>query len=545
MMHYPLTLISLFDRARKLFPRVEIVSRRPDNSLHRYTYAEWHRRANALAAGLQRFGIKHGDRVATLMWNHSAHLEAYFAIPVIGGVLHTLNLRLSPEELAYIINDAGDRVLIVDDVLLPIFETIKDRVNIELVIVVPFGGKSTQHVYEDYEEFLQHSDPIPEYADLQEDDAISMCYTSGTTGRPKGVVYSHRAIALHSYSISLPDTFSISRNDTILPAMSMFHANAWGLPYAAIMNGSKLVLPGPNLQPDLILDLLCSEQVTLTGAVPTVWLAVAEALEKSPQGWCLHPDLRILIGGSACPEMLFRRFDQFGARVIQLWGLTETAPIATVCKPHLQMQFSCKDEWYQMRAKQGTPAPFIDIRAVNDSDEVPWDGCTTGEVEIRGPYVVANYYKASEEDTKWSQGRWFPTGDIATIDHDGYVKITDRSKDLIKSGGEWISSIDIENALVAHPSVAEAAVIGIPHPKWQERPLAIVVLKRGARTDEDELRGLLLSHFAKWQLPDGFVFVSELPHTSTGKLLKSELRKTYSQWHLQSQGTEQLNPVSA
>jgi len=229
--------------------------------------------------------------------------------------------------------------------------------------------------------------------------------------------------------------------------------------------------------------------------------------------------------------MLFRRFDLFGARVIQLWGLTETAPIATVCKPHQQMQFSCEDEWYQLRAKQGTPAPFIDIRAVNDSGEVPWDGRTTGEVEIKGPYVVANYYKASEEDSRWSQDRWFRTGDIATIDRDGYVKITDRSKDLIKSGGEWISSIDIENALVAHHAIAEAAVIGIPHPKWQERPLAVVVLKCGAVADEGELRSHLLSHFAKWQLPDSFVFVSELPHTSTGKLLKSELRKTYGQLH--------------
>jgi fatty-acyl-CoA synthase len=529
MMQFPLTLISLLERAGKLFPKVEIVSQRPDHSTHRYTYGDLYRRARTLAAILEDSGLHRGDRVATLMWNHYAHLEAYFAIPVVGFVLHTLNLRLHPDELAYIVNHAEDRFLIVDDVLLPIYDKIENQTSFERVIVVPFCGQSAPSGYEDYEELLKKNSTSPKYADLDENDAAGMCYTSGTTGKPKGVVYSHRAIALHSYSISLPDNFSISRHDTILPAMSMFHANAWGLPFAAVMNGSSLVLPGSNLQPETILDLLSKNRVTLTGAVPTVWLGVLDALERQPDRWQLVNGLRVVVAGSACPETLFRRFDKFGVRVIQPWGMTETTPIATVCtlKPHMTAWL--ENEKYPLRAKQGLPSPFIEIRAMNDDGEVPWDGETQGELEVRGPFVAAEYYKLADESGRWSDG-WFRTGDVVTIDAEGYVKITDRTKDLIKSGGEWISSVDVENALVAHPAVAEAAVIAAPHPKWQERPLAILVLKKSASVSEKELRSFLANSFAKWQLPDEFIFVPELPHTSTGKLLKSELRRTYKGW---------------
>jgi fatty-acyl-CoA synthase len=531
MMQTPLTLVPLLERAGKLFPKAEVVSQRPDNSTHRYTYADLYRRARALGAALQNQGLRSGDRVATLMWNNYAQLEAYFGVPVVGGVLHTLNLRLHADELTYIVNHAEDKFLIVDDVLLPLYEKIKERVNVDHVFVVPFSGNAVPERYQNYERLLQESSGNPKYAELDENDALSMCYTSGTTGKPKGVVYSHRAIALHSYSISLPDNFSISRNDTILPAMSMFHANAWGFPFATVMNGSNLVLPGPNLQPETILNLLTKHQVTLTGAVPTVWLGVLDALEKNPGGWSLAEGLRVVIAGSACPESLFRRFDKFGARVIQPWGMTETTPIATVStlKPH--MDSWSDDQKYDLRAKQGIPVPFVETRAISDEGEVPWDGETPGELEVRGPFIAASYHKLPAENVRWSDDHWLRTGDVVTIDPEGYVKITDRAKDLIKSGGEWISSVDVENALVAHPAVAEAAVIAVPHPKWQERPLAAVVVKQESAVSEDELRSFLGRTFAKWQVPDDFVFVSELPHTSTGKLLKSELRRQYKDWN--------------
>jgi fatty-acyl-CoA synthase len=489
-----------------------------------------HRRARALAAALQDLGLQRGDRVATLMWNHHVHLETYFAIPSVGGVLHTLNLRLHPDELAYIVNHAADRWLIVDDVLLPLYEKIREKVRIERVYVVPFSGHPVPSGYEDYESLLQSSSGHPAYPGLDENDAAGMCYTSGTTGTPKGVVYSHRAIALHSYSISLPDNFSISRCDCLLPAMSMFHANAWGLPYAAVMNGSKVVLPGPNLQPERLLDLLSAEQVTLTGAVPTVWLGVMDALERQPKRWQLAPGLRIVIAGSAAPESLFRRFEKFGVRVIQAWGMTETTPIVTVgtLKPHME---NCPDDRkFQVRARQGLPSPFADVRAIGDHGEVPWNDQTPGELEVRGPCIAASYYNLPEERNRWSADGWLRTGDVVTIDPEGYVKITDRTKDLIKSGGEWISSVDLENALVGHPAVKEAAVVAVPHSKWVERPLAVVVVKEDARVTPEELRCFLAGKFAKWQLPDDFIFVPELPHTSTGKLLKSQLRKQFKDW---------------
>ena len=366
MMQFQLTLGTLLERAARLFPNVEIVSSRPDNSIHRSTYGEMSRRARSLAAVLQQSGLERGDRVASLMWNHSVHLEAYFGVPCVGGVLHTLNLRLHPDELAYIINHAQDRFLIVDDVLLHLYEKLKDKVKFERVFVVPFSGQPVPAAYENYETLLRDNRTMPVYPDLDENDAAAMCYTSGTTGKPKGVAYSHRAIALHSYSISLPDNFSLSRCDCILPAMSMFHANAWGLPHAAVMNGSKVVLPGPNLQPERLLELLSAERVTLTGAVPTVWLSVLDTLERQPERWRLTPGMRVVVAGSAAPERLFRGFEKFGVQVIQPWGMTETTPIATVCTLKPGMENWPEDQKFELRTKQGLASPFVEIRAVGD-----------------------------------------------------------------------------------------------------------------------------------------------------------------------------------
>ena len=540
MMSSPLLLDCMLDRAARLFPNVEIVSAQPNGSIHRYTYRDLHRRARQLSAALLEAGIKPGDRVATLMWNEHEHLEAYFGIPATGAVLHTLNLRLHPDELAYIVNHAEDRFLIVDDVLFELFEKIRDRVKFERVIVVDHGCGTCPAGCEPYETFLANAGE-PHVPPKSEDDAAAMCYTSGTTGNPKGVLYSHRALALHSLAISLPDQLAFSCHDTVLYAMSMFHANAWGFPYAATMNGCKHVMAGRNLQPEPLLDLLQNERVTLTGGVPTIWLAVMNAIDAHPGRWKLTPGMRIISAGSAVPESLFRRFDKTGVRVIQPWGMTETAPLATVCVPKPHLQNLGDDDLFALRAKQGTAIPFIETRVMGMDGEVPADGETPGELEVRGPWVTSSYYCLDQSD-RWTADGWFRTGDVATIDAEAYIKLTDRLKDMIKSGGEWISSIDLENAIVGHPGVKEAAVVAVPHPKWQERPLAVVVLKDGIRVPEDELRAFLEKRFARWQVPDAFVFVGELPHTSTGKLLKSRLRQQFREWDWKTSETK-VRPV--
>jgi fatty-acyl-CoA synthase len=528
MMSCPLQVSNLLERAAKLFPNVEIVSARCDGSRSRQTMAGLHQRSRQLSGALQSAGIVAGDRVATLMWNEREHLECYFGIPAVGAVVHTLNMRLHPDSLASVVNHAQDRFLIVDDVLFPVFERIRSHVNFECVFVVDHGG-GLHNETDSYEHFLAESGSEPTYPLIEEEDAAALCYTSGTTGPPKGVVYSHRAICLHSLAISLPDQLNISCRDTICPITPMFHVNAWGLPYAGVMNGSKLVLPGPNLQPEPLLNLMQEEQVTLTAAVPTVWLAVLKLLEEHPGRWKLAKELRVLIGGSAVPESMLRRFDKLGVAVIHAWGMTETTPVATTCslKPH--MSSWTEDERYAQLAKQGLPLPFIEARAVSDVGEADWDGESMGELEVRGPWIAAAYHRCDQPD-KWNSDGWLKTGDVATIDGEGYVKITDRIKDLIKSGGEWISSVDLENALVGHAAIKEAAVIAVPHPKWLERPLALLVLNANYDVAPSDLRTFLEQRFARWQVPDAFVVVEELPHTSTGKLLKSKLRQDYSAW---------------
>ena len=533
MMNYPLTLAPVLERAGKLFGISEIVSRLPDKSLHRHRYRDFHRRALALGGALQAAGLRPGDRVATLMWNHYAHLEAYFAIPCAGGVLHTLNLRLHPDDIGYIASHAGDRFLIVDDVLLPLYDKFRGRAKFEKVIVVPLSGASVAAGFEDYEALIARSRPLKPLA-LKEEDPAGMCYTSGTTGKPKGVVYSHRAIVLHSLACAMTDILGLRQSDSLCPVVPMFHVNAWGLPFTGVMIGCKLVLPGPHLDAVSLLDLYQSEQVTFTAGVPTIWANLLQALEKNPAQWKLAPGMRMVVGGAAAPEAMIRAFDRHHLDVLHAWGMTETTPLGTTSYLKHHLQGASEDERYALRSKQGIPAPFVEVRAMTDCGAAAWDGKTMGELQVRGPWIAASYHELDAEADKWTPDGWFRTGDVVTIDAEGYVKITDRTKDLIKSGGEWISSLDLENALAGHPAVQEAAVIGIPHPKWDERPLAVIVVKPGATASEQELRDYLEPRFARFWLPDAFAFVSEIPRTSTGKMMKAKLREQFQNWRWQS-----------
>jgi fatty-acyl-CoA synthase len=525
MMSSPLLVTSFIDRAGDLFGDVEIVSRRADRSIHRYTYKECRNRARRLAMLLRGLGLQPGDRVATLMWNHYAHLEAYFGIPLAGGVFHTLNLRLHPSDIARIARHAGDRFVIVDEVLLPLWEQVSAEFKAEHVIVVSSSGAPRPNLYGDYETMLAASTDAFIPVEANEDDAVGLCYTSGTTGMPKGVLYSHRSIALHAIALALPDVLCLRQSDVMLPIVPMFHVNAWGLPFVAAMLGIKLVLPGPCLDSPSICELFISERVTISAGVPTVWMTMLRYLEEHPE---VNPSgMRMLVGGAALPEVLIREFEKRGVNLIQGWGMTETSPLATIAGVKATMKDLTEDQRIATLAKQGLPAPFIDIRAVNADGICPKDGATMGELEVRGPWIASSYFKSSDQQDKWTEDGWFRTGDVATIDGEGYMRITDRTKDLIKSGGEWISSVDLENALMSHPQVQECAVIAMPDPKWQERPLAVVVLKQGAETKPESLSAHLAPRFPKWWLPDKFVFAKEIPKTATGKFLKTKLRELY------------------
>ena len=524
MMNFPLTLAHLVERVGRYYPSVEIVSRLPDRTVHRTTYGELHRRVQKLANALQRLGVKPGDRVATLGWNHARHLEAYFGVPLAGAVLHTLNPRLHPGDLTYIMNHAEDQVLLLDDVLLPVWERFRHEVHPRHVVVWGHGQPAPEGTL-DYEQLV-----APELASfspppLDENQAAGLCYTSGTTGRPKGVVYSHRAFVLHSMASALPDAIGGSHGDVLLPVVPMFHANAWGVPYTAALVGAKQVLPGPHLDPTSLLELVATERVTVAAGVPTVWLAVLAALDKEPKRWDTSSLRCLAVGGSAAPQAMIEGFERrHGLRGLHAWGMTEMTPIGTVCqlKPHLANLPEA--ERFRIRATQGLPLPFVELRVVGDAGPVPADGKSMGELHVRGPWVAASYFKNPAEADKFTMDGWFRTGDIVTQDPEGYIRISDRTKDLVKSGGEWISTVDLENALMGHPAVAEAAVVGVPHPKWSERPVACVVLKEGADATEHELRAYLEPRFAKFWLPDSFVFLPALPRTAVGKFLKSALR---------------------
>jgi fatty-acyl-CoA synthase len=523
MMDYQLTLPTLLRRSESYFGANEIATRLPDRSFHRYTYADSCRRARALAVGLAGLGLQQGDRVATLCWNHYQHHEAYLGIPCGGFVLHTLNLRLHPNDLAYIATHAGDRAVIVDRSLLPLLEQFRDRTSIEHVLVVE----------DSYEELLATSDPDAwRDPELDENAAAAMCYTSGTTGQPKGVLYSHRSTMLHTLGVAAgnPMSLGISDRDSILPVVPMFHANAWGYPYLATMLGSKLVYPGPYLDPESLLDAFVEERVTWTAGVPTIWLGILQLLDANPGKWDLSRMKGMLVGGAAAPRAMIAGFkERHGMEVVHGWGMTETSPVATTAQLPGDLAHADQETQFDYIAMQGLPLPLVELRNRDaDGNVLPWDGDSMGELETRGPWVAAGYYDTPEQAERWTEDGWFKTGDVVAIHPRGFVQIKDRSKDVIKSGGEWISSVELENALMAHPAVAEAAVIAIPDPKWDERPLAAVVLKDGATATPEELRAFLEPSFAKWWLPDRYEFVAEIPKTSVGKFRKTELREMFA-----------------
>jgi fatty-acyl-CoA synthase len=525
---YQLTLPYILRRAEQLYGYREIITRRPDKSFHRYTFADFTARSKRLAVALKGLGIEPGDRVGTLGWNTYQHLEAYFGVPCSGAVLHTLNPRLHEDDLAYIANHAEDRVMLVDETLVEVFEKFRGETNIEHAVIVTENGDVPEGMIS-YEDLLDDADKDSfEYPEFDEQQAAAMCYTSGTTGRPKGALYSHRSTVLHSMMAAMGNTFALSEADCVLPVVPMFHVNAWGLPFASILVGAKIMMPGPHLDPASLLEDFEQEGVTFTAGVPTVFLAVLQALDAEPDRYDLSKLKSMVIGGSAVPKGVIKAYEErHGIDVVHAWGMTEMSPIGSVAHLTTEMQKLPEGEQLEYRAKQGYPVPFVEVRARGDEGFIPWDGESLGELEVRGPWVASSYYEAPEGDDKFTGDGWFKTGDIVTIDRFGFIKIADRSKDLIKSGGEWISSVELENALMAHPAVAQAAVIAIPHEKWDERPLAAIVLKEGERATEEELQKHLENDFAKFWLPDAYEFVESIPMTATGKFQKLKLREQF------------------
>lgn len=530
MMDYPLTLTSILERGRRLSPRKEIVTKTA-GGMHRHTYADMYARAGQLANALRRLDVSADGRVATFAWNTYRHLEIYFAAPCSGRVLHTLNIRLFPDQIVYIANHAEDEVVFVDASLLPAVEKLAAQFKTVKHYIVMADGPMPQTSLSNaisYEELIAGESPEYAWPQLDENSALAMCYTSGTTGNPKGAVYSHRAMFLHSMMACLADTAGISERDAVLPVVPMFHANAWGLPYASTFVGAKQVFPGPFLDGKSLAELIQNERVTVAGGVPTIWMGLLQVLEKESYD---ISSLRLMpVGGSAAPQSMIERYqNQFDAYIAHAWGMTEMSPIGTMSHLKSHMVDWPDDKKFKVRAKQGTTVPGVEARIVDiDGRELPWDGQSFGELQVRGPWVISSYYNDERSADSFQDG-WFRTGDVATIDEEGYVQIVDRTKDLVKSGGEWISTVELENAIMAHPQVLEAAVIAVPHAKWQERPLACVVPRPDAKDalSPGEILEFLSTRVAKWQLPDEVIFIESVPKTSVGKFDKKVLRDQY------------------
>ncbi|MCD2171670.1 long-chain-fatty-acid--CoA ligase [Rhizobium sp. C4] len=535
MQDWPLLCHKVIDHAGLFHGRREVISRSVEGPIHRTDYATVRRRSLQLAKRLEKDGIKVGDRIGTLAWNTWRHLEAWYGIMGCGAVYHTLNPRLFPQQIAWIMNDAEDRFLFVDITFMPIVEKIAPLVpSLEKVIVLTDAAHMPQTSLPNvvpYEDWLAEVDDDYVWKDLDERAAAGMCYTSGTTGDPKGVVYSHRSNVLHSLICIQPDAMQLSSRDRLMPVVPLFHANGWGIALSAPMVGATLVMPGPGMDGKSIYSLLTNERVTVTAAVPTVWLGLLQFMEK--EGGKL-PDLRsVVIGGSAAPRSMIKTFkENYDVDVVHAWGMTEMSPVGSLGSLKPEYDKLEGEARYDVQMKQGH-APFgVEMKVTDDEDvERPWDGKTFGRLKVRGPAVASSYYKGRGAE-QFDEGGWFDTGDVAHMDAEGYMQITDRSKDVIKSGGEWISSIDLENLAVGHPDVAEAAVIGVAHPKWDERPLLIIVKKEGRNPSKSDILGFMDGKIAKWWMPDDVVFVDAIPHTATGKILKTELREQMKEYRL-------------
>jgi len=535
MMDVPLLIANLIRHADRHHGETEIVSKTVEGDIHRYNYRAAHKRARRLAKALEALGVKAGERVATLAWNGYRHFEVYYAVAGSGAVIHTINPRLFPEQIVYIAGHAEDKAVFFDLTFLPLVEKLAPQLKTvkSFVLMTDRAHMPKQSAIPGllcYEELIDAQDDRYEWPSFDERTAACLCYTSGTTGNPKGALYSHRSTMLHAYAAALPDALNLSARDVVLPVVPMFHVNAWGLPYSCALTGTKLVLPGPHLDGKSLHELFEAEGVTMSAGVPTVWLGLLNYVKQANLKFSTLKG--VVIGGSACPPAMLRTFQEdYGVEVLHAWGMTEMSPLGTVCTLKAKHKSGGKEARYAVQSKQGRTIFGVDMKIVGaGGQELPMDGKAFGDLHVRGPWVISSYFKGEGGDPL--RNGWFPTGDVATIDPDGYMQITDRSKDVIKSGGEWISSIDLENIAVAHPAVAEAAVIGIKHPKWDERPVVVVVKKAGQDVSRDDLLKFYEGKIAKWWMPDDVVFVKELPHTATGKLSKLTIREQFKDYKL-------------
>jgi len=535
MMSQPLLISSIIEHADRQFANSEIVSRRLEGDIHRYTYRDCHKRARQMANALQKLGVKMGERVATVAWNGYRHMELYYAVSGSGAVLHTINPRLFPEQIAYIANHAEDQYLFFDMTFLPLAEafaahctTVKAYVMMCDRDRMPKDSKVPNLLC--YEDLIDGSSDDYVWPQFDENSASSLCYTSGTTGNPKGALYSHRSTVLHSLTSTSPDGMNVSSRDCVLPVVPMFHVNAWGIPYSVPMTGAKLVFPGAALDGKSLYELYEQERVTFSAGVPTVWLGLLNHVQQNNLKFSTLK--RTLVGGSACPPSMMKAFkEQFGIETIHAWGMTEMSPLGTVCTLKNKHLSQSLEEQEAVLTKQGHALIGVQLKIVDDmGKELPWDGKAFGNLVVKGPWVISSYFKGEGGDVL--QDGWFPTGDVATIDPDGYMQITDRSKDVIKSGGEWIGSIDLENIAMSHPAVLQAACIGIYHPKWDERPLLVVVKRQGMDVTKEELIAYYTGKIAKWWTPDDVVFVDTLPQGATGKILKNKIREQFKEYKL-------------